>query len=77
MVELWINAPVVFVTMPVCPRCGSAEFFRIKTEPPGGDGTKTQRVVCRNSECLKRFKVAYELPESALPNLGNAGGGVA
>ncbi len=49
----------VTVFIPQCPACESTELDTVRTEPPAGDGSKTQRKKCR--ECGWRFFLVWEL----------------
>jgi hypothetical protein len=42
----WSKAPVVFVTVPTCPGCGSRQYHRTRTDA-NGDGSATRKVICR------------------------------
>jgi hypothetical protein len=68
MAESWANAPIVFVTLPACPSCGSIEYRKVRTES-NGDGSRTRKAVCRG--CGLPFKIVVELPEIELPKMGN------
>jgi hypothetical protein len=57
----WTVAPIVFVTLPVCPSCGSPAYRRTRTET-NGDGSATRKVVCR--ECSEPYKISVEMPDT-------------
>ena len=57
----WSKAPVVSVTVPTCPTCGSRQYRRTRTDA-NGDGSATRKVICR--ECSAPYKIAIELPET-------------
>lgn len=56
----WSDAPIVFITIAVCPGCGSTQHKLFRTEQ-NGDGTVTRKAVC--TDCGARFKIIPELPE--------------
>lgn len=57
----WSKAPVVSVTVPTCPSCGSRQYHRTRTDA-NGDGSATRKVICREYSVL--YKIAIELPDT-------------
>jgi hypothetical protein len=57
----WQDCPIVFVTLPACPYCGTTGFITVRSEA-NGDGSVTRKSVCRR--CSERFKLVIELPNS-------------
>lgn len=56
----------VFATLPLCPKCGGAEYRVYGTEKC--DGGKTQWAKCRNAECEHKFKIIWEgSPQCGIP----------
>ena len=64
----WHDLPIVFVTLPTCPACGSARYIGTRSEA-NGDGSTTIKAVCR--ACSQPFKICRELPE-----IGNKDSGI-
>jgi hypothetical protein len=56
----WAKAPIVFVTAPTCPDCGSPRY-QTRRSLGNGDGSRTKLVVC--SACGVPFKVCVEFPD--------------
>lgn len=57
----WDAVPITFLQAVTCPHCGCGARVIIRTLQ-GGDGSKSQRSVCRR--CSRRFLVVWELPEN-------------
>jgi hypothetical protein len=53
----WSDAEIVHVVLPRCPGCGCLEWDHVKSMG-NGDGTNTQRVVCR--QCHEPYKIVRE-----------------
>jgi hypothetical protein len=56
----WVSAPIVFITMPTCSKCGSPRYSKVRTEA-NGDSSRTRKVFCR--DCGEPFKICIEAPE--------------
>jgi transcriptional regulator NrdR family protein len=56
----WQDKPIVFVTLPTCPTCGSAsrKTTRSVRDP---DGSVARRSRCR--ECGQQYTIVLELPD--------------
>ena len=48
----------VTVILPLCPACESDNLETVRTEPPSGDGSKTQRKKCL--DCNWKFFLIWE-----------------
>lgn len=62
----WNDARYVFLTAKACPACGSARFIHCWSSNEG-DGTRTQREICRR--CSARIVFVLEPPEEN-PRIG-------
>jgi hypothetical protein len=63
----WDAAPIVYlpVVRAACPSCGAGAFQHVRGEK-NGDGSSTERVVCK--ACEQPYKIVRE---PALPGSGN------
>lgn len=53
----WSKAPMVFITLPACPGCGSGDFTRNRSDA-NGDSSVTRYCIC--DACGLAFKVVAE-----------------
>ncbi|MCE9556759.1 MAG: hypothetical protein K8T91_25710 [Planctomycetes bacterium] len=54
----WEQAPIVEISRPRCPACGTAEPPEYVRSEGNGDGSTTRKAICRS--CQLRFKVVVE-----------------
>lgn len=69
MTNEWEGQPMVFVTIPACPHCGSFKRATIRSER-NGDGSRTRKTICR--KCKGKYLLIAEPP---LPDSGSGGEG--
>jgi hypothetical protein len=65
MADTWINAPVLVLDLPACPRCHSIEYRPVKGWL-NDDGSRVSRRVCR--ACKEPYIVVRKKPLT--PKLG-------
>lgn len=67
----WESAPNVFVVMPPCPGCHGFNYRRTKSRREN-DGSVTQKMICKNKKCRKKFNLIFDLPDDEPTQRGNS-----